>query len=325
MRRRNFLRSGLALPLLGRLRAQDTPLVDAEFHLHPHYRAQTHSRRDDSEDQGRARRFRHGKISRSNCGDSCGLACEIWSMPIDQSSGAAISWGRLRSRVESRIVRPGAALEVRRIAFSHAADSRTRGFCRRAAFLAQRLLDDPQPPNFQVTRSKRSPTGGLRTRVRYELVGAGSGFHREQRVGLWDLEWEPAQQDQYRLRRWQAAKKRAPDPPNPGLKTSLRLPSSRASSYSEQIAARSRLLAHDSRRRVRHRHLRPQRRVGRRHRWRRLRRSLRLPARGPSQPAVSKPRRRNLRRHHRVLRRRAARKHGLRDLRRFRSTTAARI
>src|ERR1700722_18088893 len=39
--RRNFLRSGLALPFLGRLRAQSPPLVDAAFHLHPHYRAQT--------------------------------------------------------------------------------------------------------------------------------------------------------------------------------------------------------------------------------------------------------------------------------------------
>src|ERR1700733_4699980 len=41
MRRRNFLRSGLALPFLRRLQAQTAPLVDGGFHLHPHYRAQT--------------------------------------------------------------------------------------------------------------------------------------------------------------------------------------------------------------------------------------------------------------------------------------------
>jgi hypothetical protein len=39
--RRSFLIGSLALPLLPRLDAQNTPIVDAGFHLHPHYRAQT--------------------------------------------------------------------------------------------------------------------------------------------------------------------------------------------------------------------------------------------------------------------------------------------
>ena len=40
--------------------------------------------------------------------------------------------------------------------------------------------------------SSRSPqlSGQLQTRVRYELVGAGQNFYREQRVGYWDLAWE---------------------------------------------------------------------------------------------------------------------------------------
>ena len=40
--------------------------------------------------------------------------------------------------------------------------------------------------------------------MRYELVGAGHHFYREQRVGFWDLEWEPVFQREYRLRRWQS-------------------------------------------------------------------------------------------------------------------------
>src|ERR1700719_4649920 len=39
--RRSFLIGRLALPLLPRLDAQNTPLVNAGFPLHPHYRAQT--------------------------------------------------------------------------------------------------------------------------------------------------------------------------------------------------------------------------------------------------------------------------------------------
>jgi len=43
----------------------------------------------------------------------------------------------------------------------------------------------------------------VKTRVRYELVGTGSGFYREQRVGEWDLEWQGSA-GQFLLRRWQA-------------------------------------------------------------------------------------------------------------------------
>jgi hypothetical protein len=42
------------------------------------------------------------------------------------------------------------------------------------------------------TPQSNSATGTIpaRTRVRYDLVGTGSGFHSEQRVGHLDLDWE---------------------------------------------------------------------------------------------------------------------------------------
>ncbi len=46
--------------------------------------------------------------------------------------------------------------------------------------------------------------GGLRARVRYEFVAEGAGFHREQRVGWWNLDWDVATPGLPRLRRWQA-------------------------------------------------------------------------------------------------------------------------
>ena len=64
---------------------------------------------------------------------------------------------------------------------------------------------------FQITgidaagaESSSSPSQTLRlqTRVRYEIVGTGSGFHREQRVGNWEMEWEPSSSGQFRLHRW---------------------------------------------------------------------------------------------------------------------------
>jgi tetratricopeptide (TPR) repeat protein len=43
----------------------------------------------------------------------------------------------------------------------------------------------------------------LVTTVRFELVGTGTGFHREQRVGHWELSWE-RHPDGMRLQKWRA-------------------------------------------------------------------------------------------------------------------------
>jgi tetratricopeptide (TPR) repeat protein len=51
-----------------------------------------------------------------------------------------------------------------------------------------------------ATRVSRS----LRTRVRYELVGSGRDFYREQRVGQWELEWESKAEGDFLLKSWRA-------------------------------------------------------------------------------------------------------------------------
>ena len=43
----------------------------------------------------------------------------------------------------------------------------------------------------------------LSTVVRFELVGSGAGFHREQRVGNWELRWGRLASGEMRLRKWQ--------------------------------------------------------------------------------------------------------------------------
>ena len=57
---------------------------------------------------------------------------------------------------------------------------------------------------FLITRIEGSVPGRLSTRVRFELVGEGVGFHREQRVGDWELEWTAASAGQFKLSKWQA-------------------------------------------------------------------------------------------------------------------------
>ncbi len=66
---------------------------------------------------------------------------------------------------------------------------------------------------FQITRIQAGPDLALtsekptstETTVRFELVGSGNGFHREQRVGHWDLQWEMNSTGELRLQKFRAA------------------------------------------------------------------------------------------------------------------------
>ena len=123
--------------------------------------------------------------------------------------------------VESRVVRPGAVLEVHQNIFSH------RTSLGREAFL-QELRSSMSSfskivtAEFQVVSIDAIPATspgavdlkgenagatqqvplGLRTRVRYELVGSRPDFFREQRVGHWELEWAAASDGNFGLKSW---------------------------------------------------------------------------------------------------------------------------
>ena len=106
--------------------------------------------------------------------------------------------------VESHVIRPGQALEVRQISFGPQATLPADAFLRefRSALSGFSAIATAE---FQVTRIHAIPSGPLQTRVRYQLVGSGQGFHREQRTGFWELEWVSGAAGEYRLQRWQAS------------------------------------------------------------------------------------------------------------------------
>ena len=112
--------------------------------------------------------------------------------------------------VESRLVRSDSALEVHQ-------NKSTRASLGRESFLEEfrsdlSVFSKIVTAEFQVTGIEASSAfpsqvpEKVQTRVRYELVGAGSGFHREQRVGQWDLEWIslPRSAGKFQIRRWHA-------------------------------------------------------------------------------------------------------------------------
>lgn len=100
---------------------------------------------------------------------------------------------------ESRKVRSG-AVEVWKDSFAAASKNREE-FIRslQSAFSSYLQIHTAE---FQVTRIV-ADLPRVRTRVRYDLVGAGKSFHREQRTGYWDLDWQ-IESDKFRLKLWKA-------------------------------------------------------------------------------------------------------------------------
>ena len=104
-------------------------------------------------------------------------------------------------------VRPGPPIEIHRRRFSQQLSLAGTAFLeelRTSLSSFAKILT----AEFQVTgidaRGMQGANGVLRTRVRYELVGAGRDFYREQRVGYWNLLWEASAPGDFRLRTWQA-------------------------------------------------------------------------------------------------------------------------
>lgn len=101
-----------------------------------------------------------------------------------------------------QIVRPGPALEIRRIRWTGSGSSPRTAFIRDfEAYL--RDYSQLLTARFEVTKLDALPDQ-LETRVRYELVGTGKEFYREQRTGFWDLTWDLALSGESRVRSWRA-------------------------------------------------------------------------------------------------------------------------
>ena len=112
---------------------------------------------------------------------------------------------------ETRVVRSSLGLEVRQNKFAAQAKLNRESFLREwQARLG--IFSQVVTANFQITAIDAAASssagqlpGRVQTRVRYEIVGTGTGFYREQRVGYWDLAWEPTSSVGFLLRSWRSA------------------------------------------------------------------------------------------------------------------------
>jgi hypothetical protein len=107
---------------------------------------------------------------------------------------------------DSRVVRSSLGLRVQQNQFASQLSLNRQSFLKhwQSAFdLFLQILT----AEFQITQMEaRSPSSGaslqLEIKVRYELVGTGRGFHREQRVGNWQMTWESSGPDKFHIIRW---------------------------------------------------------------------------------------------------------------------------
>ena len=192
-----------------------TVLQNGEFYLHPHYRAE----RPLDNTLLKVQPGLDGFIS-EKYHDQIALILADWSSGLLQSPLQVQAIEKVLSAefagssmipIESRLVRTGPPIEIHQDKFL--APDLGRDAFLQAWRSSLSVFSKVVTAEFQVTRMRATPAftsqppQQLHTRIRYELVGTGRGFHREQRVGYWDLEWESQPSSsgaEFRLRRWQA-------------------------------------------------------------------------------------------------------------------------
>jgi tetratricopeptide (TPR) repeat protein/peroxiredoxin len=189
--------------------SRSSALIEAaltpEFHLHPHYRAQRPLDATLLKTQAGLDDFITEKYADQIGGILAEWSSDLLHSPREIQAIEKVLAGDFRGTSfhpeTSRLVRPG-VLEVRHNKFS---DQTALGHDAFLQELGAALSSFAQivTAEFQVTSIQAIP-GQLQTRVRYDVVGSGNDFYREQRTGYWDLEWDGSPAGEFRLRNWKA-------------------------------------------------------------------------------------------------------------------------
>ena len=205
---------GLGWPSLYGFEATYAGLSDHDFHLHPHYRMprpldalllKTQAGLDDFVTEKYA-----DEITAILAKWSSGLLRSPQDLSAVEESLLPNFSGASPQPSESRVVRAGPPIEVRRNAFK-AVPALGRDAFLEELRSAVGSFSKIFTAEFQVTTidagsmpATTISAGQLTTRVRYELVAASHDFYREQRVGYWQLIWERSAPGELRVRQWQA-------------------------------------------------------------------------------------------------------------------------
>ena len=230
LRRRNFLMrccqgasaalipsgflGGMGATLLTR-QAPDSahPLAGAEYHLHPHYRMPRPLDALLLKTQPGLDEFVTEKYADQIAGIFARWSSGLLESPQDLSeiekALASNFSGMSFIAATSRVVRPGPAIEVRQNDFPREPalprDAFLQDLRSTLSSFSKILTAEFQVTSIDASSLSAAPSSGqLQTRIRYELVATGPHIYREQRVGYWQVTWEPSVPDGFKVRNWQA-------------------------------------------------------------------------------------------------------------------------
>ena len=200
-----ILRAGIGgLPFPHLRRFSGIAQSEASFHVHPHYRFERPL--DVTLDKSRAGL---DEFVSEKYADQIALILAAWSTNLLKSPlGLDAIAASLTSEFAGSSLQPAGSVELRPAPVEIRQLKFAQSSLGRDAFLADlhSALSDFSAlltAEFEITRMDASGAPArLATQVRYELVGSGKQFHREQRVGYWQLGWESSSSGEFRLGRW---------------------------------------------------------------------------------------------------------------------------
>ena len=108
-------------------------------------------------------------------------------------------------QIDSRVVRSSRTLQVRKNKFANEANLSSSAFLEQWQSSLEHFAAI-ETAEFQITRIEIQPGDSpiIETHIRYEIVGSGQGFHREQRIGEWRMLWQKQPSNRFLLTRWQS-------------------------------------------------------------------------------------------------------------------------
>jgi Tfp pilus assembly protein PilF/peroxiredoxin len=187
-----------------------------QFHLQPHYRTERPLDATLLKVQAGLDDFITEKYADQIAAILAECSAGLLQSPLETKAIARVlledfSAGPLQP-TDTRTARSSSTLEVRDSKFGSGPALNRESFLRewRSAFggFSTILTAEFQITGIEAADAKGMSSstsqgpGRVQTRVRYEIVGSGSGFYREQRVGNWDLVWEPSSSGESHIRSW---------------------------------------------------------------------------------------------------------------------------
>ena len=189
------------------LLVRKSPSERSNLYLHPHYRA-------DRPLDAILQKTTAGSDAfvTEKCADQIGGVLQQWSgsllrSPQDvqaiRNSLAAAFAGTSFQPANSSVIRAVPPIGVRQNRFNGETTLSHESFLR-SWQESLKPFSKIDVAEFQITRIEADSGAETRltTHIRYEIVGSGGGFHREQRVGNWELQWQSAPNGDFQVTNW---------------------------------------------------------------------------------------------------------------------------